>query len=83
MYQKVCCKCKVVFFLLIRKTIALHVQSCFLLTRSVVVVVFNRSRCFHLVFGISRLYILFEEFIDIEERFGFSPGYIYLSSRIK
>ena len=55
MYQKVCCTCKVVFFLLIRKTIALHVQI-----RSIAVV-FKRSLCFLLVFSISRFYIFFEE----------------------
>ena len=54
-----CCTCKV----------------CFLLIRSVVVVVvFYRSRCFHLVFSITRFNIFFEETINIKESFAFSPS---------
>ena len=45
----------------------------FLLIRPVVVV-FYRSRCFHLVFSITRFYIFFEETINIKESFAFSPS---------
>ena len=48
-------------------------KVCFLLIRSVVVV-FYRSRCFHLVFRITRFYIFFEETINIKESFAFSPS---------
>ena len=53
-------------------------QSCFLLLiRSIVVVVFYRSRCFHL--GITWLYIyIFRKLSDIKESFAFSPGLIYI-----
>ena len=50
----------------------LHVQSRFLLIRSIVV--FYRSRCLQPVFSITRFYIFFEEFINIKESFAFSPG---------
>ena len=42
----------------------LHVQSCFLLIRSIVV--FYRSRCLQAVFSITRFYIFFEEFLNIK-----------------
>ena len=85
---RVCCKSKVVFLLIKNKSV-LHVQSfflpirkklcctckvVFLLIRPVVVVVFYSSRCFHLVFSITRFYIFFEETINIKESFAFSPG---------
>ena len=45
----------------------------FLLIRSIVVV-FYRSRCFHLVLSITRFCILFQKTINIKESFAFSPG---------
>ena len=51
----------------------LHVQSCFLLIRSIVVVSYH-SCCFQLVFSITRFYIFFEESINVKESFAFSPG---------
>ena len=44
----------------------------------VVVVVFYRSCCLHLVFSITRFYVFFEETIRIKESFAFSPGLIYI-----
>ena len=41
MYKEMCCTCKVVFFLEIRKKSVLHVQSCFFLLIKSIVVVFS------------------------------------------
>ena len=90
---RVCCTCKVVFFLLIRNKSVLHVQSFFLPIRkkvcctckvvflpirsNVVVFYLYRCRCFHPVFSVTRFYIFIEETINIKESFAFSPGKIY------
>ena len=72
--QKNGCTCKVVFFGELEKSV-LHVQSVFLLIRSIVVV-FYRSRRFHLVFSITRFNfsLRIEETINIKKSFTFSPG---------
>ena len=50
----------------------LHVQSCFLLIRPIVV--FHRSPALPSPLSITRFYILFEQTINIIESFAFSPG---------
>ena len=75
------------FFLLIGKKCAASAKLLllflfFLLIRSTVAV-FYRSRYFHPVFGITRLYIFFEETINIKESFAFSPGQIYMLGNLR
>ena len=52
MYKKVCCTCKVFFFLLIRKKKCAARANFFFLIRSICVV-FYRSRCFQLFLSIT------------------------------
>ena len=62
------------FFLLIsKKKVCCTCKVVFLLIRSIVVA-FYRSRCFQIVFSITRFYIFFKETINIKESFAFSPG---------
>ena len=70
---RVCCTCKV-FFCLREKKCAARAKFVFLLIRSVVVVLWYHSRCFHLVFSITGFYIFFEETINIKESFAFFRG---------
>ena len=69
MQKKVCCTCKV-FCLLIRKKVCCTCKHLLGLIRSIVVI-FYHSRCLHLVFRITRFYILFEEAIISERELRF------------
>ena len=54
------------------KKSVLHVQSCFLLIRPIVV--FHRSPALPSPLSITQFYILFEQTINIMENLAFSPG---------
>ena len=73
--RKVCCTCKVVFLLVSRRKVWGTCKVVFFLIRSSVIV-FYRSRCFHLFFSVTRFYIFFKEtiYITCKDCFAFSPG---------
>ena len=76
-YKKVCCTWKA-FVLLIRKKKVCCTCKVLFFANKVCCCCSCRSRCFHLVFSITRFYIFIEETINIKESFAFSPGKIYI-----